>query len=189
MPMKTTSTALFPAASAINELTAAAKRAALERWAGWALELADGGSMPAVADVMGAGLALGLADAIKALTDDASAIVKARRLEERIAGRERWRDELLNPHGGSFAALKEEIKRRRAELVELERVQSSLFWDSRLGSLKAQLLETKAAAPRVFPPAAPRRKAKTQKPAAASAEKPKRPTRKGKANPDAVEAV
>lgn len=178
MPMSTKTAALVPAAAAtITDLSNAAKRAAFERWSGWAFDLADGGTMPAVSEIMAAGLALGLPDAIAALSADAAAIVKARTLEERIAGRQRWHKELLQPHGGSLKTLKAEIKRRREELVELERVRSSVWWDSRLGSLKAQLVELRAATPRIWPPA-PKRPKRTK--TAAKAGKPRRPSKSRK---------
>jgi hypothetical protein len=184
MPMKTTSTA-----AALTDLGNAARRAALERWQAWADDLAAGGDMPAVADVLAAGLALGVENALDALAADAAALVAARTLEGRIAGREQYHRELLAPFGGTFTALKAEIRRVEDEVKQLHRVKASVWWDHRLAALKTELLETKTAAPRVFPPAPPRPKVKSQKPAAATSEKPKRPTRKGKANPDAVEAV
>jgi hypothetical protein len=189
MTMPKPTTATIPAAAEITELSTAARRAALERWQGWADDLADGGSMPNVADVLAAGMALGIQNALDALAADAAALAAVRRLEERIRGREQYHRELLAPYGGTFTALKAEIRRVEDEAKQLRRVKASVWWDHRLGALKAQLLETKTAAPRVFPPAPPRPKRKAQKPAAATATKPQRPTRKGKANPDAVDAL
>jgi len=173
-------------AGKLADLSAAARRAALERWQGWADDLATGGAMPPVADVLAAGVALGIPDAIDALSRDAAALVQARELEDRIARRQDHHAELLAPHGGTFAALKAAIDEARARLKELERVRNSVWWDGRLGSLKAQLQETRSAAPRMWPPAPKRRKPAAAQPAPAKA---KRSSGKRRAGADAVEIV
>ncbi len=185
-PKPTTTTTAPPVATTAPALSAAAtaaRRAALEVWSVWAEDLAAGRPMPPVADVLSTGAALEITGAIEALAADAGALVKARALEGRIAGRLQWRAELLQPFGGSFAGLKAELETKRAEVKQLERRVSSLTWDHRLGSLKAELADLKIATPRVFPPA-PAKKKRRPAPTAPAAKR-ERPA----AKPKAVEII
>ncbi len=112
--------AVGPAVSILTQGFRARRAELLTKWREWATAVADGGKTPSATELAQVALELAIHKPTAAFEADVNAIVSYRKSKARADRKRAAYKEALMPWNGSELAVREEIKRLKARVEELE---------------------------------------------------------------------